>query len=143
LVPPQARDIFLYYGAVILLGVFLLFRRRTRRGMRLRLRSHGSQKPPELNGGSPAPDNVVDLNPHGFSHIEPAGERPLNVVFNFNGHSWDAYEVLGLPAGSPPEKVEMAYLESLMKMDEGSKPFLDAAYQAIRAQWKMYRVAGN
>src|SRR5690349_4462282 len=25
--------------------------------------------------------------------------KSLNVMFNYNGHSWDAYEVLGVPAG--------------------------------------------
>jgi hypothetical protein len=63
----------------------------------------------------------------------PRVERPLNVVFNYNGHSWDAYEVLGLPAGSSLEKVEQAYQAHLASVDAGSRPFLEAAYAAIKA----------
>jgi hypothetical protein len=29
-----------------------------------------------------------------------AQERQLGVIFNFNGHQWEAYQVLGLPAGA-------------------------------------------
>jgi hypothetical protein len=79
-----------------------------------------------LDGGhAPAPASV--------KKEQPPVERPLNVVFNYNGHSWDAYEVLGLPAGSSPDKVEEAYKAQLASVEAGSRPFLDAAYAAIKA----------
>jgi hypothetical protein len=98
------------------MGLYLFFRtRRKQTGMRLKL------------------DRL--------SRIQPPGERPLNIVFNYNGHSWDAYEVLGLPAGSAPEKVEEAYRESLKNPDAGNKAFCEAAYQAIRAGWDGFKQA--
>lgn len=112
----------------------------------MRLRFRGNSPPPPPSQIPENENNVINFKQpplEGFTHIEPPGERPLNVVFNFNGHSWDAYEVLGLPAGSAIEKVEIAYRESLLKMDPGSHPFLEAAYRAIQTQWKMYRAAGN
>ena len=36
-------------------------------------------------------------------------EKSLNAFFIFNGHSWDAYEALGLPAGSSLARARVAY----------------------------------
>lgn len=58
--------------------------------------------------------------------------KELNVMFMYNSHSWDAYEVLGIPAGSSLEEVQRAYI----KMVEQSKPesveFLTTAFEAIK-----------
>lgn len=62
-------------------------------------------------------------------------ERSLNVVFNYNGHSWDAYEVLGLPAGSGRDRVREALAANLAKVDLSSRGFIEAAYRAIESQW--------
>ena len=68
----------------------------------------------------------------GFEEGEtPQKARDLNVVFQFNGHSFDAYEVLGLPAGSAREQVEKAYSEAISKGEAESKEFLDLAYKSI------------
>lgn len=37
--------------------------------------------------------------------------KDLNVVFMWNGHSWDSYEVLGIPAGSSYEVAEKKFNE--------------------------------
>ena len=138
----------MYYGGAIFFGllIFLLSGRR-HKGMRLRLKGRATARVGEDN------ENVVHINgaqsraPETsggqYSHIQPRGERPLNVVFNYNGHSWDAYEVLGLPAGSSPENVEKAYRESLKTVDAGSKSFLEAAYRAIVTEWKSFKASGG
>ena len=58
-------------------------------------------------------------------------ERDLNVVFQFNGHSFEAYEVLGLPAGSSKSEVDKAYSQALREAEEESKEFLKLAYNSI------------
>ena len=58
-------------------------------------------------------------------------EKSLNVLFNWNGHSWDAYEVLGLPAGSSFEAAENAYVRAMHQASEDGKPFIRAAFEAI------------
>ncbi len=63
-----------------------------------------------------------------------AGPRALNVMFNYNGHTWDAYEVLGVPAGSNFEKSFLAFEKLTRGMDEESKSFMLAALEAIRVQ---------
>ncbi len=62
---------------------------------------------------------------------DTGGEISLNVLFNWNGHTWDAYEVLGLPAGSSRDKVNSAFQTARGKADPESVPFLQAAYDAI------------
>lgn len=127
----QAKDLLFYYGAIIVLALILVMRRRPRRGMLLKLRARGG--PQKTEGRDFAAGPVLNGEP------TSATERPLNVVFNYNGHSWDAFEVLGLPAGSSPERVHQAYEESLGKVDAASKPFMDAAYLAILGQKKTFK----
>jgi hypothetical protein len=57
--------------------------------------------------------------------------RELNTIFMYNGHSWDAYEVLGIPAGAGPDLIEKAYRAGLAKTQANSHEFLNCAYQAI------------
>ena len=64
--------------------------------------------------------------------IDINDEEELNVYFNFNGHMWDAYEIIGVPAGAPQSDVEMAYIKSRSRIDEESKEILEMAYQAIQ-----------
>ncbi len=89
------------------------------------------------------PRPLTPNGPERFSHIQPTGERPLNVMFNYNGHSWDAYEVLGLPAGSSLEKVDEAYSQALKKADVASRGFLTAAHAAIETQWNGFKKASQ
>ena len=57
-------------------------------------------------------------------------EKVLNILFQFNGETWDAYEVLGLPAGSNVPEAKIA-LEVAIKEGRDSEAFLKAAYAAI------------
>ena len=57
-------------------------------------------------------------------------EKVLNILFQFNGETWDAYEVLGLPAGSNIPEAKIA-LERAIKEGRDSEAFLKAAFNAI------------
>lgn len=58
--------------------------------------------------------------------------KALNVIFNYNGHSWDAYEVLGVPAGASLPIVTAAYQTALKRCaGPESMEFLETAYRAI------------
>jgi hypothetical protein len=63
---------------------------------------------------------------------EQPAEKNLNVIFMFNGHSFDAFEVLGLPAGSSLLAVEAAFLKLKKQVDSKQAEFIHAAYQAIK-----------
>ncbi len=56
----------------------------------------------------------------------------LNVFFNFNGHSFDAYEALGVPAGSTLEEIQRAFQRSIQGSDAASQEFFKAALSAIQ-----------
>ena len=59
-----------------------------------------------------------------------ATSRQLNVFFNWNGHTWDAFEVLGVPAGASRETVIQAFHQARAKSPD-SIAFLQAAADAI------------
>lgn len=61
-----------------------------------------------------------------------ANIRDLNVKFMFNGHAWDAYEVLGVPAGCSMSQVQAAYDKAAAASDEETIEFLDLALNAIK-----------
>lgn len=60
------------------------------------------------------------------------GERVLNVIFNYNGHSWDAYEVLGIPAGMDVDGARQAYERIISQCDKSSQSFYETAFLAIK-----------
>ncbi|OYZ20477.1 MAG: hypothetical protein B7Y39_10690 [Bdellovibrio sp. 28-41-41] len=58
--------------------------------------------------------------------------KVLNVIFMWNGHGWDAYEVFGLPAGSSVRDVRLRFQELTSHADDdGHRQFLAAALNAI------------
>ncbi len=123
MVPPiEPTTFWLYYAGGFLLLVWLLFFRRRRRGMRLHLGGAKARKALTVDNGAAEPVTTAATG----------GERSINVVFNYNGHSWDAYEVLGLPAGCSLAQVEAAYQKGLAEVDSSSRPFIEAAYSAIK-----------
>lgn len=57
--------------------------------------------------------------------------KQLNVLFMYNGHDWDAFEVLGLPAGCSFKMVTQRFQELIRDADQGKLEFYQAAYEAI------------
>jgi hypothetical protein len=110
------------HGAILVIGVVFLMWRKPAKGIRLRLRGAFRPKPKQFQSTNPVP----------FSSTVGARPQVLNVHFMFNGHSFDAYEVLGLPAGSGWDRIENAYRSQLAQPSGQSKDFLDAAMMALR-----------
>ncbi len=59
-----------------------------------------------------------------------------DCFFIYNGHSWDAYEVLGVPPGSSVEAIRAAFEKSIQKTDVGSHDFLKSALSTILSEMK-------
>lgn len=57
--------------------------------------------------------------------------NPTNIWFNWNGHSWCAFEVLGIPGGSSVLRAQEAFRQGLANSAPDSHPFLNEAIQAI------------
>lgn len=113
---------FYILNGVIVLGLIVyLLRKSPRAGGRLRLQrsSSGARSLPHLPYAESDPQR-------------PLRARTVNVMFNYNGHSWEAYEVLGLPQGSSLQAAEEAFETLAVQSDAQSLPFLVAAFEAIR-----------
>lgn len=131
----MSSQVFLWVNlgvAVLLVLLFVLGRKSFQNPSKLNLRkgTPGYKRPVVVPRADGKPDvhfqKATDL------HV---GEKSLNVMFMFNGHSFDAFEVLGLPAGARDEMVEKAY-EKAVKERTHEKDFLDAARIAIRQDRK-------
>ena len=92
----------------------------------------GTSAPPIGDDEDTAPGRV----PKGASSGARSSPRikSLNVLFNWNGHTWDAYEVLGIPAGSSSESAHQAFERAAALADKETLPFLRAAFEAIASQ---------
>jgi hypothetical protein len=58
--------------------------------------------------------------------------KSLNILFMYNGHSFDAYEVLGAPAGANFQMVQRYYQEAIQHSHQ-DREFIDAAFFAIQS----------
>jgi hypothetical protein len=68
-------------------------------------------------------ENLDDLN---ADHI-----KSLNVMFVYNGHTWDAHEVLGIKPGSSMSEIRQAFEKAIHNNDIGTHEFLKTALGAI------------
>ena len=73
----------------------------------------------------------TSYGPQFHSQASSHTEKSLNVLFMYNGHCWDAFEVLGLPAGSSSSAVSGALVKALSEAQPQSREFLRAAAEAI------------
>lgn len=134
-----------------LIGMVYAFGARQPKGMTLRLRAGtGPTKlrnfdgPPEQPLPFHRPPPAPQQPPHRQTGFRPSTtERPLNVMFNYNGETWDAYEVLGLPAGSSLERADEAYKKACAGVDPTSRGFIEAAHRAVVEQWRTYQKASG
>lgn len=60
----------------------------------------------------------------------PLGPPP-QAFFVYNGHDWDAFEVLGVSPYSSFSEITKSYQTMIRKADNGKHEFLQAAYMAI------------
>jgi hypothetical protein len=60
----------------------------------------------------------------------PLGPLP-QAFFVYNGHDWDAFEVLGVSPYSSFSEITKSYQVMIRKADNGKHDFLQAAYSAI------------
>jgi hypothetical protein len=82
---------------------------------------------PVAPGHNSSHGNSAELH---SDEIYEAPMKNLNVIFIYNGHSFDAYEVLGAPAGASLTLVEKYYQECL-KQPGHDFEFIEAAFSAI------------
>ena len=116
-------------AAFFLVWFWLARKNPGREPTQLRLRN---QETPIKPSSSPSPQPTKKMTePSASDDLAVQKAKKLNILFMYNGHDWDAYQVLGLPAGASLPLVTERYQQLIKQADQGQYDFYDAAYQAI------------
>ena len=129
--PPEQLVLIMGVVAVVVSAFMYTGNSRRVKPSRLNLGSGGG------SGRSVSPRQDSEASVYDEDKIEPdrsGRAKMLNVVFNYNQHTFDAYEILGLPAGASFQMVEKAYLDMKANTNDSRLPLIEAAYHAIRVQ---------
>lgn len=112
---------------------FILYRNRRFGSKRLPWHPKTQRTPPREMSLAP---RMWENRPIGRTRQDPQSSKKiiLHVHFNFNGHSWDAFEVLGIKMGCSIEEIELALAKNLAHSAPDSHEFYNAAYSAIKRQ---------
>jgi hypothetical protein len=146
----NAKHFLILNGFVVTLLVlsFFLMRRAPKGPVKLELRDEEHvasdvAREAKAVANKPAPKfSDPRKKPIGADNYQPRLKKPkveivdddgrsLNIFFMWNGHSWDAFEVLGIPGGSSVESAQAAYGRGAALADKETLPFLKAALDAI------------
>ena len=77
------------------------------------------------------PKAVGGYNPKIIPIEPPPVTRTLAVIFMYNGHDWEAHDVLGVPQGASMHEITKVYQQLVKKSDARSLQFYEHAYAAI------------
>lgn len=110
----------------------MFFWRPKRSPSRLKLREKNSEDKGNSRLESESESESATATAPRVSEVPGREERQLTVMFQFNGHDFEAYEVLGLAAGSSPASVEEAYQKILVTTSPDSLEIYRIAYECIK-----------
>lgn len=114
---------------LLLVAYFILGRPKAKQPTRLNMKATST----EPVTGTPQVLEAVQ-NEHSESG------RDLGILFMYNGHDWEAHQVLGVPQGASMHQVTMAYQQLIKKADVSSLPFYEQAYAAISTRHRKHRL---
>ena len=92
--------------------------------------SVNTTQPAQLAGSSSAP-TVLEAEVVSETRTTANKSRELNLYFMYNGHDWEAHDVLGIPRGASLPIATQAYQELVKKSDPSTFEFYEAAYNTI------------
>lgn len=132
--------LFLNLGFGLLLVLyFVLGRPKPKQPTKLNMRAKdsGDKKAvvlePETSSKVTTPQIAKQAEPREVS-------RSLAVIFMYNGHDWEAHDVLGVPQGASMHDVTKVYQELVKKTDARSLQFYEQAYNAIAQRHRKHRL---
>lgn len=70
----------------------------------------------------------------------PGTAKNLSIFFMYNGHDWEAHDVLGVPRGVNLTMATEAYQKLLINEDPSTFEFYEGAYNAILQRRKKERL---
>ena len=141
---------------VFLFGLFLTVRRKPNQPTKLNVKAGEdfhltpTKKPVETKANNlidklkdlPIPIEVpvtkkeVWLEPDSI----PEKAKNLSIFFMYNGHDWEAHDVLGVPQGASLTIATEAYQKLLKSEDPSTFEFYEGAYNAILQRRKKERL---
>lgn len=128
--------LYLNLGIGLLLVLyFVLGRSKPKPPTRLNMRAKDSEgkKPVILEAEDQQEVAIASNEPHETS-------RSLAVMFMYNGHDWEAHDVLGVPQGASMHQITLVYQELIKKSDARSLQFYEHAYAAISTRHRKHRL---
>lgn len=78
------------------------------------------------------PENVIDIS----AAKATRAAKNLNIYFMYNGHEWEAHEVLGVPAGAPMPQATEVYQKLILNSDPSTFEFYESAHSALLKRWR-------
>ncbi len=105
----------------------------------MRAKDSEGKKPVVLEPETDGPQGKVSVpatksggyNPKIVPIEPPPVTRTLAVIFMYNGHDWEAHDVLGVPQGASMHEITKVYQQLVKKSDARSLQFYEHAYAAI------------
>jgi hypothetical protein len=138
---------------VLFLAYFVLGRSKAKAPTKLNLRAaspiessvQGSLVDPKISQSEPLraqQSSLKQISEPKVSLLEPetslsqvssdkTESKQLSIFFIYNGHDWEAHQVLGIPQGASIDVATRAYQEQLKAADPMSYEFYEAAHAAI------------
>lgn len=135
------RTFLLFAGAVViyLLILFLSGRRKRPSSLRfiaenkdLKVVADRTASIDEVNDA--VKKQVRNESSHSDNKTEQSASkssRSLNVFFNFNGETFEAFEILGIPAGSSIDSARAHYEKFFSALSRGERAIYESALDAI------------
>lgn len=113
----MGTQIFLFLSAGVVIYILLLF-------------LSGKKIRPSLLNFKTQPKSPALPNREQNQNIE-GRSRVLNVFFNYNGETFDAYEILGLPGGTDLKTARAKYNENYARRPKEDRRLYDEALSAL------------
>lgn len=129
--------LYVNLGLGLLLVVYFVYPRQKPRPTKLNLKANTNlvDLKQEIETRNYAMNQIAQsksetwLEPESVQTVRQA--RHLSIQFMYNGHDWEAHDVLGLPQGATLPMATEAYQKLLQSSDSNTFPFYEAAYNAI------------
>ena len=122
---------------------FILGRPKAKQPTRLNMRAKSSVEKspvilePEVMAEVAVPATVAATEAISHSVQE---SRSLDVLFMYNGHDFEAHQVLGVPQGASMHQVTEVYQNLVKSSDARSLQLYESAYSAIAVRHRKHRL---
>lgn len=129
--------LYVNLGLGLLLVVYFVYPRQKVRPTKLNLKANSNlvDLKQEIDARNYVMKQIVQSDEKTWLEPEAGSatkrSRQLSIQFMYNGHDWEAHDVLGLPQGASLPMATEAYQKLLQTSDPSSFPFYEAAYNAI------------